>query len=216
MKENKKYYSSFIRIGEKPYMERLFYGGEIYFNTLEYFKKSSQNKMYDPNEGAVKIIQGKNLNIKTPNDVIIFDKCQLYVHDNNLKGNLYCMFGLETKTLKPTKIFRKLNLNLEDIDWGDTVVYIYNTCEFLNRVENSFKENNIEFKLSPVDYYDDKIYEGNLDIFKKSIRFKNQNEIRYWIPNPENKAFKISIGNISDISILLSKSEISKMKYDFK
>ena len=215
--ENCKKYCSFMKIGSNEHMEKLYYEGEIYFNPLNYFRTLPSNtKMSDMREGAYKIQQAKNIKLTINDKIFRSESGQIQYTKKNLKGNIYCLYGLETNKISPSKKFRKLNLDLCALDWGDTVVYIYDTQEFLNRIDLLFQAKNIEYKAHPINYYDDKFYEGNLSVFYKPKIFEKQNEIRFWIPNLQDEAIKFNIESISDISVILKKEEFINIKYDYK
>ncbi|KQB43506.1 hypothetical protein RCH33_494 [Flavobacterium daejeonense] len=174
--------------------------------------------MADEYDGADSIFQAKNLKIKLHNKILATaKKAQFYRRDLDLIGNIYCLYGIEDCDLKLTDEFLKLNLDLTSINWGDTAVIIYDTKEFLRRVQVAFELKRKKFEISPVIYYDQETYEGKLTPFhKRKQLFEGQKEIRYWIPNTINDVIKIYIGNISDISFVIPKSKINEIEYDFK
>jgi hypothetical protein len=215
----KKKYRSFIKIGEKTNMERLFFEGELYCNSINYFSElENKNKMADEYDGADSILQVKNLKIKLNSKILATaEKAQLYRRDSDLKGNIYCLYGIEDCDFKLTDHFIKLDLDITFINWGDTAVIIYDTKEFLRRVQVAFQLENKKFEISPVIYFDQKTYEGNLTPFhKRKQLFVGQKEVRFWIPNAFNDVVKIYIGNMSDIGFIIPKSKINEIEYDFK
>jgi hypothetical protein len=111
-----------------------------------------------------------------------------------------------------------MDLNLTSIDWGDTAVFIYDTKEFLRRVNIAFELKKMKFEISPIIYYDEETYEGKLTPFHKRKKlFEGQKEIRFWVPNSFNEIQKINIGTTSDISFIIPKNKINEMvEYDFK
>lgn len=214
-----KIYLSFIKFGEKEHMEKLFYEGELYCNTINYFPElRSINKMADEYDGADSIYQAKNLKIKLHDKILATaDKAQFYKRDLSLKGNIYCLYGIEENDLALTDKLSKLNLDLTAIDWGDTAVFIYDTKEFLRRVQTALESQEKEFEISPVIYYNQETYQGKLTPFHKRKLFEDQNEIRYWIHNTINDVIKIYIGNMSDISFIIPKSMINELlDYELK
>jgi hypothetical protein len=214
-----KHYQSFIKFGEKVYMEKLFYKGEVFFNTINHFSEEEYNdSRTDKYDGADYIIQGTNLKVKCNNQVLATaDNCQVYRRNLDLTGNIYCFYGIENNDLKVTDSFEKMSLNLDGISWGDTAVFIYDTKEFLRRVRKVLESKALEFKISPIIYYDHKTFNGKLTPFhKRKELFEKQKEIRYWIPNKINQIQNINIGNISDISFIIAKDDIRNIEYDYK
>ncbi len=215
----KKHYLSFIKFGEKIHMEKLIYEGEIFCNTLSHFSEVEYNdSRTDKYDGADYIIQGTDLKVKYKNQIVATaEHCQLYRRNLDLTGNIYCFYGIDKDDLKLTNSFEEMSLNLNGINWGDTAVFIYNTKEFLKRVNNALESKALEFKISPIIYYDHKTFHGELTPFhKRRELFEIQKEIRYWIPNKMNQFQNINIGNMSDISFIISKDDICKMEYDYK
>lgn len=214
-----KHYQSFIKFGEKIHMEKLFYEGEMYCNTLNHFSEIEYNdSRTDKYDGADYLIQGKNLKLKLENITLATaENIQIYRRDLDQFGNIYCLYGIENTDLKLTDTFLKMNLDLTSINWGDTAIFIYNTKEFLRRVRIALELKKINFEISPIIYYDHKTYKGKLSPFhKRKELFEYQKEIRYWMPNSINSIQNINIGNISDISCIIPKKDINEIEYDFK
>ena len=197
-------------------MENLLYIDELFCNTIEYFRKvDSESLLFDAHEGLNEIIQGKlKLNLK--NVAYTAEKAQLGIRNNFMKGNLYCFYGLKSSEIKPTKSLRKLELDVSQINWGDTLIIILDTVEFRNRIDRELKKQGLDYKMKPIIYYDFDIYNGKLSIFNKRKEYEKQSEIRLYIKSIENRPFKFNIGNIEDIAFLLPKSEIEKLMYDYK
>lgn len=214
-----KHYQSFIKFGEKIYMEKLFYDGEMFCNTLNHFSEIEYNdSRTDVNDGADYLIQGKNLKLIQDDKILATAKnIQIYRRNLDQLGNIYCLYGIENTDLKLTDTFLKMNLDLTAVNWGDTAVFIYNTKEFLRRVKIALELKKISFEISPITYYDHRTYEGKLSPFhKRKELFEHQKEIRYWMPNSLNSIQNINIGNISDISLIIPKKYINEIEYDFK
>jgi len=136
-----KHYQSFIKFGEKIHMEKLFHEGEIYCNTLKHYTEKEYNdSRTDKYDGSDYIIQGKDLKLKLNNKIFATaDKIQIYRRNLNQLGNVYCLYGIENTDLKLTDTFLKMKLDLSSITWGDTAVFIYDTKEFLRRVNEALE-----------------------------------------------------------------------------
>jgi integrase len=86
-------------------------------------------------------------------------------------------------------------------EWfGDSMVLVPNTEEFLNRVVAAAKARNISGKSKRVEYFDDETYTGKLDRFWKSNRFAYQREYRIAIDNSGKEPLVLDIGDITDIT----------------
>ena len=211
-------YYSFLKVGRKEHIERLFHMGEIYCNSFSSFSEGSFNDLReDPNEGLTRIIPGKDLKIKVaPNTFFTSEKCQFLIKENIYKGNIFCFFGLESKSIKPSNFFRKLNLDIDSINWGDTVVFIYDTMEFLRRMDEAISTAGFIFTRSPVEYYELENHSGKVTPFQKSTKYKDQKEIRYFIRNLSEESLKFYLGDLSDISFIIRKRDLHKIQYDYK
>ncbi len=199
-------------------MEKLLHDGEIFCKPFKYFKTAEQETLrHDKYEGAAYITQIRNIELLDPinkKPFAVANSGQLYHHHSEDKGNIYCLYGIETSTLDlssdTTKAF---NLDMTALNFGDTAILIFDPTEFIERVKNAVERAGHIFHFSPVIYYDEKIHQGELSPFYKSKYFRLQNEIRFWIPNKLETDLTFFIGDISDIAKLLPKDDIQKLGY---
>lgn len=211
-----------MKFGEERYLKNLINFGEIYLNTIEYFKKSDDITINDNNEGAAFIHQG-DLKIFNPdnNELIGYaPTAQLRFFNKTFNGNLYCMFGLTSEIENKMKIN---NLKVISIDermykQKDTenkkCVIITNPKEFLNRIESKLNAEKLEYEFHMVEYYNEKEHSGKLDIFNKSNKFEYQSEFRLFVNSNKNKPMCINIGAIKDIAIFVD--DCKQLSYGFK
>ena len=211
-----KSYISFLKVGERQYMEDLINEGTVFCKPIYYFQNiESKDLRGDENEGASHLEQISDLEVRFIEQVIgKADQGHLYLRNPNEQGNIYCLYGIETHTLdKESKQRMKLNLNMSGLSFGDTAVLIFDTREFINRVQKAFELEGLNSECSPVIYYDHKTFNGKLTPFHKSSKYACQNEVRFWIPNMLNRDLTIKIGNMSDISYLLPKEKTDSLYY---
>lgn len=204
-------YASFIKISEKKYIEQLFHEGIIYCKPIRYFSSiDGKDFRGDKNEGAAYIKQIRNYKIHG-----LEFSGQLYgFHPDDL-GNIYCLFGIENQHLNlELKTLQKLNVNMNGLPFGDNGIIIFDTGEFISRIEKEVTKRGFPFQSAPVNYYDHEIYEGELSPFYKSKIYKDQNEFRFWIPNKTGNDLKFTIGDISDIAYIFPKALISDFEYE--
>jgi hypothetical protein len=211
-------YCAFIKIGQLRYMEKLLYEGEIFCKPLKYFAIAEQESLrHDKYEGAAYLIQMKNFQLFHPltkKPFATVNSGQLYYHHPDDEGNIYCLFGIETNTLNLIDNDTKpLNLEMSGLNFGDTAIIIFEPGTFIERVRKEVEKAGYLFQHSPVIYYDEKIYQGELSPFYKSKKFSMQNEIRFWVPNKLEIDLTFKIGNISDIAKLLPKQDVQKLGY---
>jgi len=107
--------------------------------------------------------------------------------------NLFCLHA----------ITRPINGSIfpAEHEWfGDSIVLILNTQEFLSRVLAACRAKNLSVKGSLIEYYDDEAYTGKLDRFKKPKRFAHQREYRIAVDSPGTAPMLLEIGDIRDIT----------------
>ncbi|MCU0417820.1 MAG: hypothetical protein MUE33_11620 [Cytophagaceae bacterium] len=210
-------YASFLKFGNKNHLEKLLNEGVIYCKPIEYFTKIETIDLRgDKLEGLAYIQNIKNIKLKLNEKTIANAPTgKLNMRHPKDKGNIFCLFGLPTKKLNLTlKTVQKLSLNLEGVRFGDYALLIFNPNEFIRRVDEALNKRDLAYTFSPVTYYNYKIFEGELTPFSKSDIYAAQSEVRLWIPNEKNNDLIIQIGNISDISRLLSIDELDKLEYE--
>jgi hypothetical protein len=217
IKPMKRNYASFLKIGKKEYMEKLIYQGEIFCRTIEEFNSMDEKDFRgDKNEGASYIKQLSGLDLTIDGESVgKIKEGQLFGRHKEDKGNVYCLYGIETNTLNlEEKSLQKFNLELEGLPFGDTAVLIFDTIEFIKRLKKAIESSGYILQIAPAKYYDNKTFEGELTPFHKTQIHEPQKEIRFWIPNKEcvNKIF--TIGDMSDIAYLLPKDQIHNLGYE--
>ena len=208
--ETKRVIHLLIKIFNKEsYADAFLKKGQLYCNSLEYFRKLESNDGRGDNlEGAVFIYQPKDISpieILKPNtnEVLATIKQNelrgpVIGHNNNLDFfNLYCMYAVHIQNFEKAyeteeeknKIINELNKmyekakNLDDemLSFGDYSVVIFRVSEFINRVKKIAGINLIYHNL--VDYYDATNFSGEFTtlqaIFKKDKKYAYQQEYRF-------------------------------------
>ncbi len=199
-------------------MERLLLEGEIFCKPFKYFTTAEQQSLrHDKFDGAAYITQIRNIELLDPitkKPFAVASSGRLYNHHPEDKGNIYCLYGIETDTLDlSSEIIQTFNLDMNGLNFGDTSILIFDPGEFIERVKKEVERLGYVFQFSPVIYYDEKVYQGELSPFYKSKKFSLQNEIRFWVPNKLDQDLTLKIGDISDIAKLLPKDDIQKLGY---
>jgi hypothetical protein len=194
----------FMKCGKKEHMEQ-FRTGLLYMNTLSYFRELEADLARgDSFEGVDSITQPKDLG-KAYIDTGIPAIGRINIRKEDLAGpitismnqtlccNLFCLYTL-TKPVKDI-LFSK------EHDWfGDSVVLITNTPEFLNRVDIAATEQKLRGRGVPVEYYDENSFSGTVGSFKKRSCFAHQNEYRISFETSGDKPLRFQIADINDIT----------------
>lgn len=210
-------FASFIKFGEKQYMEKLLLEGEVFCRPLDYFTKIASNDLRgDKNDGAAYLKQIKDLKVRHKGVTIATAVTgQLYGRNPQLKGNIFCLFALNSDDLNfETKAIKKLHINLDGVSFGDSAVWIFDPGEFMKRLRKAIKRSGLKSQFSPISYYDHESYEGKLTPFDKSNVYSSQNEVRFWIPNNLNEDMVFRLGNISDIAGLIPIDLFDTIEYE--
>jgi hypothetical protein len=205
IKENSIYF--FFRRGKKEHIASMYEKGEIYLNTIDFIRNCDENmERSDPEDGIferkflgdakIKFCDvGKDIDKE---GIEINGKDLIFQTDTTEKGNIFCLSAIKTKHI----VSKPKNIEFDTNSFGESLILIHNPKEFILRVENELKKNGFEkIYYKSVNYYESE-YSGKVGVFRKHIKFKKQNEFRFYIPNKENIAIKINIGSMKDIAMI--------------
>ncbi len=208
----------FIKVGDEIHMNKLLMEGEVFCKTLNYFSNVEEKSLrYDSYEGINQIEQIRNIEVFTEDGETLLGTGktgQLHFRGSNTAGNVFCMYGVETDSLKlESGIIKPFMHDLSNIAFGQFAVLILKPAEFISRVKQKANKMGLSFEFSPVTYYDPETHHGNLSPFHKPKSYSNQSEVRFWISNHLVQDIVINIGDMSDIAKLLPFSDISKLGF---
>jgi hypothetical protein len=190
-----------LKLGQREHMEQ-FRKGLLYMNSLTYFRElESDCARADRYEGATHIFQPKDIviTLSAPGfgEIVVASKdlaaATTISMNSELCCNVFCLHAITAPvngTLFPS----------EHVWFGDSMVLVVNTQEFLNRVVAAAKAQNLSGKSKLVEYFDDEVYTGKLDRFWKANRFAHQREYRIAIDSPGKGPLVLDIGDITDIT----------------
>jgi hypothetical protein len=190
-----------LKLGQREHMVQ-FRKGLLYMSPLKYFRDlENEPARADRYEGATHMIQPKDiiLTFSTPGAGEFVGNSKdlaaavMISMDSELCCNIFCLHSITAPvngTLFPS----------EYEGFGDSIVLVRNTQEFLNRIVAAAKARNLPAKSKLVEYFDDEAYTGRLDRFWKSKRFAHQREYRIAIDSPGNDPLVLDIGDITDIT----------------
>lgn len=213
--------STFLKFSKIEYLEE-FRSGKLHMNNLNFFKTHEESKEIGDKDEGIKMFfpQGKysisfkpyNSN-KTIEAVPISDGIMRTNEYENI--HLFCLYTIYEANLSenfrvclPKKIIEEKNY--------DHYLLITKPSEFFKRVDNALKKINLPYySRQPVKYINKKEHYGEMNLFMKFDDYKHQNEYRIAVKLPKsmrdlNNAFKLDIGDISDISIIGKTEYIDK------
>lgn len=214
IEENRLYF--LFRRGQDEHIKALYENGEVYMNSIDFIRKCDNNdERTDKNDGInfrefigdAKITLcdvGKDLD----KDGITFDSHSVALNnDNQDRGNIYCFTGIYSEHLSGNRN----DITFETKSFGDSIIFIHNPKEFMNRLFKGLKNNGYsDYKYGKIHYYKND-FSGNVGFFKKHERFKPQSEYRIFVPNCKDEAIKLNIGSLEDIASF--NTRILKLKY---
>lgn len=190
-----------LKLGERDHMEQ-FRRGSLYMNPLSYFRSlEADSARGDRYEGTTHIFQPEDVIMKL--SVPGFGEIVIDVKD--LAGpttlathreqccNIFCMHAITEPINGP--IFPS-----EHQWFGDSMVLVLNTQDFLDRVEGAAKARRLSGAGKLVEYFDPNSYTGPLNRFRKSREFAHQREYRIALNGAGTDTLRLDIGDITDIT----------------
>lgn len=228
------YIHEVIKFGKYEHMKEL-QEGKIFARPLGYFqgmeyKELDRAMRYDQFEGTAELHQSKNL-MDEGRSVLLVD------NEDNIIGDLtssiigpmklssgylksvpvFCTFSIHSKLLKDYEdgtITRLIDPRVEE--FGDYVLIINDYATFIDRVDKilqMYVKHNLRAVSGIVEYVDVKKFHGEYGVFKKPLEYSYQNEFRIVFEGlsiPSDKSIIVEIGDISDISTLITYNEFKE------
>lgn len=178
-----------IKLGSKEHMTALYEQGEIYMQTVDYFRslEKKDDGRADSNENLKLYYKGnslKGLTITVKKDNITVDISQqtglesfTYREDLSIGINIYSLSHVELPVGVTTTPVLDLKNFFEDKDYA---LIISNTKEFVERIRSSMmkQQGYVGITAKPIEYYDHTNYGGEVGIFRKSKEYEYQKEYR--------------------------------------
>lgn len=230
-----------IKFGEKENLLKL-QEGNLYMKNLKYYNDLEEKQaligMGDKDDGKAVLtyVDFKMIDIDT-GKIILAGKYDKAVLDYKICNNpVFCLFALDNRN-----IVKYGSLNEDNIDYrmefteiqkkefkknfGDSALLINNPYEFINRINKSFKEQELSFLNGKVDYYDQSINDkemidsikqdyNKVAFWKRKSDFDYQQEYRILCTSIEvDDYIQINIGDIKDITQIIPMEEIFKSHF---
>lgn len=193
-----------IKIGQKEYMEKLLKNGEVYFNTVEYFRKNDVGD-YLRGDFAEGLKYSQLINFRSPS----LEEFGIKFRNAKINGDtdishLFSMYMVTSEFWEG-----KIHFDKRILEFGDYALII-NPREFLEKV---MKASKYEIKYGPAVYYKTPPIPISLNSFSKREEFKYQNEFRFVINSSSKKPIIIKIGDISDIATMIPTETLLKIEF---
>jgi hypothetical protein len=209
---------AFIKYGLKEHLESL-QKGFMFCNTIHYFSKCEEhNGIGDRYENVYQQLLGKGNEYPIPFETFNSSVKIIKYPDGSYKSNFinddfnanfFCLYSLTTKN--DFEVQKDLLLTKEMIPYNHMLI-ISNPSEFLKRVRLALERQVENPHLNFVKYKDLDNLNGKKSYFEKPIKYSYQKEFRIAFINDKEETKTINIGNIEDISIILSVQECKTVK----
>lgn len=184
-----------------------FLAGNLYLNTTTYFGKidSRDALRYDAHDGADGAIQAKEVAIGMNGESIPIETIGPIIFRRREvdERNILCFY---TITNRPEDGF-----DPKIMSFGDTAVLIAKLPEFIGKVKVAAQALNRNLKFAPVEYVDRQEHDGPMGSFRKFSELSYQNEFRFVLAGGNGQPFRLQIGSIDDLVIVLPSSDIPNL-----
>lgn len=228
-----------MKFGTKERLESL-QKGSLYMKNLLYFINLEKNNPTS-NEGQGDMFEGQSVIYNPIVEIRDYHtKTLVYRGSAELSATsfgyenypVFCMFMLDSRNLVNKKIedgkvirsYQFTNEQAERIarEFGDHALVLFNTAEFIRRVENRLKADDIEYVENRVQYYEPNDFDYFKDTHSDSLSaafwkrrsYSFQQEFRILLHKRVNDHLRISIGDISDISQIFKATDLLNSQID--
>ncbi len=188
--------AALIKFGKYEHVSSLRNQGDIYMNTLPYFRKIEDNDLRgDPFDSVSEIQRGTKGHVLIPStgQKLQITSFELRIGPNNPeKINLFCMYALRPQ--HGTYPVPKSNFR-----FGSHALVIFNVPVFMDKIVTALQENKLKGSSNLVEYIDND-HVGEVGPFKKLNKFSYQSEWRLMCENCTSQPRTLKIGSIKDIS----------------
>ena len=217
----------FVKVFTKKTHAEDFLRGTLYSNRLAFFKKleeDTQANRSDRHEAVVGWYQpdqiSLTLNGREIKDLAAPVSLQMNQH-NDL--NVFCIYAAHSgpfEVITDENIFDlkdHLKIPSDCLTLGDYAVVVTQAKSFIDRVVGAVKDEGFGLKAGLVEYYDPSAFSGSFSedeaVFRKRKEFEYQREYRFSFDTgiPGDDPLKLKIGDISDIALLCSTSEVNNL-----
>ena len=200
-----------LKFGQKEHIENLLTKGEVYMNTIQWFKTYEKDGIGDIYEGAIEVKNIKNgkTTFKTPNNTITVNNTNLQFrkHQKGHVGNIFSTYAISNLLLNRKSIHKIDKIMMK---FGSHCLIIKDVNQFLNSITNKLTELGIENSHNIVKYKNLKKNNHQLSLFNKTHLLSYQKEHRIIAYTKNDSALKFNIGSIENYAEIFTTEEIIK------
>lgn len=197
--------AALIKFGSYEHLCSLRDSGEIYMNTLPYFRSIEDNELRgDSNESVDEIQRGSDGYITIPSTgqrIQVTDFVLRIGPDNPENITLFCMYAMRPK-------YGTYPIDKRNFKFGSHALIFFKSQELINRISIFIKKNSFLAKAGLVEYLDVS-HIGEVGSFKKLKPFGYQSEWRLVCNNTTGKEQRLTIGSLKDICTLVKADNVN-------
>lgn len=203
-----------VKFGDEDHLVSL-QKGELYFNTVDYFKKVDAKTpgRFDKQENINIFMPKAKINVypshaKMQNSIysdIVYD-VGINTGKSNIFTHIWCCYAVIIDELDiGGNIFPPEMYN----EFSDYMLIIHKVDAFYARIKQACIKHQIDIEGRLVEYRDNLQYQENMNVFTKLNIYEKQNEYRFAIKQINLEPCSLEIGSIADISVLTHKEQIA-------
>lgn len=206
--------NAFIKAVDKNYSSNFINEGEIYLNTISWFREyeKQDSNIGDSFENVeLACARGMSMHIKPVDKDVPFTKVtdnlqNFKVYKNNVKACLFCLYSvLERDSLLLENGIYENNIEPDFIkEYSDREFFIItNPSNFLDRTIQELQkhENVVSFEYGMVNYYPFNEEPKRTTSFDKRDKYIYQKEFRFFITLKKDEPLLLRLGDLNDIAI---------------
>ena len=198
-----------LKFGRREHVERMLFEGELYCQTLEYFRTLERDgNRGDPLEGTEYAYQPDTitLTVEIAGQKTVFGreslaKPVLLRPESYSSLNVFCTYGVQPDTVY---------VDPRNLDFGEACLVVRDVREFLGRCEKGARAHGRELKRSLVRYVDEEWHDGFIGPFRKYRQYEYQSEFRILLTAGSGKPYCLRIGALTDIATIVRSKDINR------
>ena len=218
-----------VKIVERPEYARSLLRGELYMNSLAYFRE------YEDHKGELRGDDWDGLGaIWQPRQISEISVGDLRIPPNELAGpilfrhsrldytNVFCTYSLDSRSFDSVpsqttlaELRRAMLIDPSVHSLGAVAVLITNVTEFFKRVDSAIKSKSLSSRRGLISYFDEVTFHGDFGDkagFYKRKAYSDQREYRVTIESQERStgAYILSVGDLSDVAVVTTPEEVNR------
>lgn len=197
--------AALIKFGQYDHLCSLRDKGEMYMNTLPYFRKIEDDELRgDPFDSVDEVKRGNKGHGSVKDTGHTFEITNFVIRlgpDSPENINLFCMYAMRPE-------YGSYPINEKNVRFGDYALIFFDSQEFINRISQSVRLEKIPTQANLIEYISQN-HVGEVGPFKKLETFEYQSEWRVVCQNGPGKERIIKLGNLSDICTIVKAKNIN-------